>query len=215
MISIVRLWETIMQMAKTGTSGYQSEEEFNRDVEAVQTQLMSLLSPSYADNVSVREILSPFVLTATGNTNASGLFAKPADYFQALSASVSGYPAWEIGENEEVTLRYLPTRRPSVSSNIYCYIVSGDSVTFLPKQVLAINLIYLRLPENAEVTLTPVSSEDSDYNVATSGGDLEWPERAFNLILYLMLQRLGVEMKENLLIEFSQLGLQLESSATT
>lgn len=211
MISIVRLWETIMQTAKKGTAGYQDEDEFNRDIAAVQTELMGVLAPWYAKSIAVKELLAPFVEPYSASTSSSGVLTKPADYFQITSASVGGYPATQIDVNEVHMLQFVPSRRPSSAENRYSYYLSEDEVKFLPAETLSAAIVYLRQPAEASIALTPTSTADSDYLTPTSVDDLEWPERAFNLIYYMMLMRLGIEAKESLLAEFASMGLKSET----
>ena len=211
MISVVTLWETLMQSAKTGTSGYQDEDEFNRDLSAVQTQLMSVLAPLYARSNAVKDLLDPFVVPLTGATNASGVLAKPADYFQIAAVSISGFPVKEVSVNERFMLQYVPSRRPSTADNRYFYFMQSEDINVLPAEVHTVSGSYIRHPDPASIALTEVSTDDSDYVTPTAVDDLEWPQRAFNLILYLMMQRLGLEMKEQLMMEMGNLGIQMES----
>lgn len=215
MIGVVRLWETVMQTAKKGTAGYQDEDEFNRDLAAVQTELMGVLAPLYASSRAVKDLLAPFIVTFSGNTSVAGLLAKPDDYFQVANISISGHPATPVDVNEAPMLNYIPSRTPSVANNIYAYYEVNDDFTVLPQgTALPAVLTYIRHPEEASIVLTPVSDENGDYLTPTAGDDLEWPERAFNFIYYMMLQKLGLEAKEQLLIEYSNLGLRSESVKT-
>ena len=108
-------------------------------------------------------------------------------------------------------LRYVPSRRPSSAENRYSYYLSEDEIKFLPAEELEASIVYLRQPAEASIELTPFSDADSDYLTPTSVDDLEWPERAFNLIYYMMLMRLGIEAKESLLAEFASMGLKSET----
>lgn len=202
MIGIVRLWEELMQSAKTGTSGYQSEEEFNRDVNTVQRPtLMGILAPYYESNQTVADILAPFVEEVALSTT------KPADYFRFISATNNGEPCIPINANQATMYSSSSVRSPAASGNTYYYF-QEDGIVFLSNGATSGTMKYLRYPEEAEITLTPTSTADSDYLTPTSVDDLEWPEQAYNLILYFMMQKLGLEMKEPLLAEFANLGIQ-------
>lgn len=211
MISIVRLYETIAQRAKTGTSGYQSKDEFNRDIASVQTALMGLLCPLYDSSQAVRDLLSPFVEPLSVTTSATGVAAKPDDYFQMAALSISGYPVKLVAANERFMLQFVPSRRPSAADNRYFYYIESDSINVLPA-TSAFPLVgtYIREPEEASIDFTVTSTDEDDYIEVTSVDDLEWPERAFNILVYMMLQNLGLEMKEQILSEFSNLGISME-----
>lgn len=206
MISTVRLWNTLMQSGKLGTAGYQSQDEFNRDLSSVQTSAMGLLAPQYAKNTYVQELLAPFVI----NTAVS--VTKPADCFYFLGATINGIPAYQINPLQASLYTSSPIRNPSATNPTAYFYLIGGGISYIYNGSLAGTMQYIRYPDDATIVLTPVSEADRDYVVPTTGGDLEWPESAFNLILALMMQKLGLEMKESLLLEMSQLGLQFEIS---
>jgi len=193
MISVVTLWETLMQSAKTGTAGYQSAAEFNRDLAAVQLSAMSLLCPLYAKNTLVQELLSPFVKSVDIS------LTKPEECFYFLGATINGIPSYPITPLQAPLYSSSPVRAPSARNPAaYHYLIDGD-ITYIHSGTLAGTMQYIRKPEAATVVLTPVSTPTRDYVTPTEGADLEWPESAFNLILALMQQKLGLELKEDLL----------------
>lgn len=203
MISVVRLYNTIMQSAKTGTSGYQTVDKFNDDLAAVQTDILTTFRPGYESNQMVRDLLGPFVKSVAAATTL------PPDYFSFISAVIGGNPSYPISNNEVGLYTTSPVRSPAKSGQSYHYFVNG-AVQFLTSGSLLGTMTYMRHPDRAYVTETIVSTDDSDYSTIIVGSDLEWPESAFNLFYYKMLERLGVEMKEALLMEYARFGIQSE-----
>lgn len=212
MIPTVDVWEAVSRLAKSGTAGYQDDTEFNIDLKSVQYTLMGLMSPLNSVNQTAKDILSPFMEPLTGSSDAQGVLAKPADYFQLDSIIINGYPVFPIETNELAMIQYIPTRRPNASENRYYYFQRLDSINILPAAVYAVSGTYIRKPDDAGITLTPVSTPDRDYVTPTSAGDLEWNERVFNIIVYMMLLKLGLAFEKQILFEFSQLGIALEQS---
>lgn len=212
MISVVTLWESVTRAAKSGTSGYQDATDFNTDLSSVQTGLMGLLAPLYGSNQAVQDLLAPFIEPLTGTSSASGVLSKPADYFQIASVTVSGYPAFPVMVNEVPMLQFIPSRRPSAPDNRYYYFLRSDEINILPAAAVTVSGAYIRHPDPSEIVLTPVSTPDDDYLTPTANGDLEWPERAFNLILNMMLLKLGLSSKEQLLLEFADMDIKMEAS---
>lgn len=205
MIDSVRLYESVNQAAKKGTSGYQSPAEFNRDLSDVQTDLLTTLRPHFESNQMVRDLLGPFVVSTAVSSS------KPVGYYSFISATISGQPSWPIALNEVAIYQSSPVRSPAASGQSYHYF-QDDQVMFLTPSGVSGSMSYIRYPSNAGITATPVSDDDSDYMTITSNGDLEWPESAFNFILYMMLAKLGVETKEPLLREYAAIGIQYEQS---
>lgn len=209
MEGVVRLWNTVNQMAKTTTSGYQTEEEFNNDLADVQLALITKLAPFYSVNQSVRDLLKPFALSETSSAT-SGVLAYPEDYFRALTARINGYPVYPIATNEKDIIMTSPIRGASTAKNQYYYYQEDGGIKILPAETLSVTLSYLKYPAEAFIVLTPVEGDNSDYLEPTVGEDLEWDENAFNFLLYMMLERLGVEIKDDLAMEWSNLGIQKE-----
>lgn len=206
MISVVRLWNTLMQSAKTGTSGYQSADEFNRDLASVQTSAMGLLCPMYAENTYIQELLEPFVESVAIS------LTKPVDCFYFLGATINGIASYPITPVQATLYQNSPIRTPSAENpSAYHYMVNG-AITYIHSGSLAGTMQYIRSPEEATIVLTPVSTPNRNYVTPTAGADLEWPESAFNLILALMQQKLGLELKGDLLMSVAQIGIQFEAS---
>lgn len=204
MIGIVEFWETVQQSGKTGTSGYQSKDEFNRDLHIVQLSAFGTLSPFYSKNQQVQDLLSYRVKTVA-------IGARPDDYGHFVSATVNGKASHPINVNQKDMIMSSPIRRPTRENGLCYHYFEGNNVHFLVGSNVGGTMTYLSLPKQAEIDLEEFSDEDSDYVTPVSVSDLEWPQTAYNLLLNLMLERVGLERKEQILMEYSQLGIQRES----
>lgn len=211
MISVVDLYNMSVQVPKKGTSGYFSIPEWNANLKRTQTEVIEFLAPFYEINQQITDALAPFIKKATGTSDGSGILAKPDDYVHLTSLDVADYPCYPISVNQRSTIKTSPVRKPSVSTNQYYRIFQDNSIQLLPETALEINYTYIRKPAEASVSATSVSSEDSDYQTITAVTDLEWPHQLFNLFLYLMLEKMGIEVKEQILIEYGNLGVQKEA----
>lgn len=204
MIDIVSFWETVQQSAKTGTSGYQSKDEFNRDLHIVQLSAFGTLSPFYSKNQQVQDLLSYFVKTVP-------IGARPGDYGHFVSATVNGKASHPINVNQKDIILSSSIRKPTKENKLCYHYFEENNVHFLLDGTVGGTMTYLSVPKQAEIDLQEFSDEDSDYVTPISVSDLEWPQTAYNLLLYLMLERTGLERKEQILMEYSQLGIQRES----
>lgn len=210
MISVVALWNTLVQSAKIGTAGYQSASEFNQDLAAVQISAMGLLCPMYAKETSVQELLSPFVKSVDISTT------KPTECFYFLGATINGVAAYPITPEQAALYESSPIRMPRATSNesektAFYYLTAGK-ITYLYSGTFTGTMRYIRTPAAATIVLTPVSTADRDYVTPTAGADLEWPESAFNLILAMMQEKLGIEMKEDILTTIGRTNTQIETA---
>lgn len=212
MIDITRLYRDVVNTAKIGTSGTIKEEEFNDAVDAAQSSLIHFLAPLYAEKRAVKDLLAPFITT---ESFSSSPIDKPEDYVRLLSISTEEFPVREIDLTELKTIQSLPSRRPSDVLGRYYYYEhtnGGDDKFHVIPDTAEGTLSYIRQPDKAAIKLTPVSTEDSDYLEIESDGDLEWPDGAYNMIYYMVLDRLGVSQKEALMMEYSRYGLQQEAA---
>lgn len=209
MISVVRLWNTLMESAKTGTAGYQDATSFNNDLAAVQTNAMGILAPMYAANTYVQELLNPFVKSVAISVT------KPTECFYFLGATLNGVAAFPISPVQAPLYSSSPIRNPVTTSDTSqktaFYYLTASAINYIHSGSLTGTMQYLRAPLAATIVLTPVSTPERDYVTPTADVDLEWNENAFNLILALMQQRLGLELKESLLLEYAAMGIQFET----
>lgn len=206
-----RLVETFMQESRSSTSGYQDDEDINRNLASIDDLLMETFAPLYSTNGKVQDMLQPFVKSDNANVSL-GKLEKPTDYVQYIDSIYKGSPVYPRNINEVSTINTSPVRKPTIYKGPYfAYFSSGD-INYLPKEIEAVELFYLRRPVYGEIKLTPVSTAESDYNELSVTKEIEWPERAFNLFLYHLLEKYGVEMKDQLALEYSQLGINREIS---
>lgn len=212
MISVVDLWEAVSNLGKYGTAGYQDQDQFNMDLKASQYSLMSSLAPLNSINQTAKDLLSPFIVPFSGTTDAQGVIAKPSDYYQMDSLITNGFPVFPIETNELSLLRFIPSRRPSSVDDRYYFYMRNDSINVEPKSTHILEGTYIREPAESKILLTAVSTNDSDYVTPTADGDLEWNSRVFNILVYMMLFRMGFEFEKQLAMEFSQIGVQVEMS---
>lgn len=215
-MSIVALWKQVQTTAKSMTSGYQSQDEFNSDLATVQLRIANILCDNYQLSQKVEDALYGMIVTQTGNTNSTGVVPKPNDYFRLMAAWVNidgkKIPANKIQSNEISVYETSYVRKPSITTTkdpAYYYL--DNKIQMMPETQMNVTLIYCKTPPAASIVLTQVSDADSDYVTPTVGTELQWSEVLFNLFVYMMLEMLGIEQRENILYEYSQLGIPKEA----
>lgn len=211
MISVVELYNDTQQLMKSGTSGYTTQSEWNNVLAIVQKEAIEYLFPFFENNTKIQDALGPFVKSvASVSVTIAGL-TKPDDYAHFSAASIDGYPVYPIKSNSEAIANNLNIRKPNTLRNLYYYYMEDDKIKFLPAETHNVAYTYIRQPAVASIILTATSSDDDDYIEATAGADLEWPSTMFNMLLYMMLDKLGLEQKEQLIMQYANLGIQKEA----
>jgi hypothetical protein len=211
MISVVELYNDTQQLMKSGTSGYTTQNAWNSALSSVQKELIEYLFPFFENNTQVQDALGPFVKSVAPASVTSAGLTKPSEYAHFLSASIDGYPVYPQKSNSKAIINNLSIRQPSTIHKLYYYYMEDDKIKFLPSATHIVGYTYIRKPADASIVLTAVSSDDDDYITATAGADLEWPSTMFNMILYMMLDRLGLEQKEQIIMQYANLGIQKEA----
>jgi len=215
MISVVALWNQVQQTAKTGTTGYQTQDEFNRDLATAQTRICNVLCDNYDFNSKVEDALFGLLVSQYDFTSSSGIVPTPNDYFRLIAMWVNINGTFQL--SQKVALNQVPVyitsfvRNPDITKNRTIYYYLDGYIQMLPMMALQTKLIYCKQPPVANIVLTPESSWNYDYIVPSAGADLIWSPMLFNLFVYTMLELLGIEMKDQIIYEYSQLGIPKEA----
>lgn len=205
-----RLIESVMQTARFSTSGYQDDAEINRNLAMVENDLMETIAPLSEENQKIRDLLSPFITPPSTLPVSSGIVTLPADYVQVVDSFYNGKPVYKRNVNEISIINTSPTRKPNIDKGpYYCYF-AGGGMRVLPVEMEEIDMIYIRKPVPGEIEFNVIEDEDRDYVTISVLRETEWPERAFNILYYLMLEKYGVEMTSQIAMEYSQLGINKE-----
>lgn len=207
-----RLVETFMQQSNSSTSGYQDEADINRNLAAIDNELMETFAPLYSVNGKVQDLLQNHVKVLQDHPVVNGVAPKPDDYVQYIDSFFKGNPVYTRNINEVSIINTSPIRKPTLDKGPYFVYFSSGNMNYLPKEIDAVELYFIKRLPPGEIKFEVMSTDDSDYVELSVVNEIQWPERAFNLFLYHLMERYGVEMKEQLSMEYSQLGITREVS---
>jgi hypothetical protein len=211
MINAKIVWDRVNLLTKNGTSGYFNDADFKSYAMSAELRLMGMLIPLYEKNQQVADALSPFIKTVAKTSNAQGVINKDADYYGLASillvkAGVE-YPTSKIAPHEVGNTKTSPIRKPDYSKNEALYYQSNNKIIMLPEQVMDVNLIYVKTPVFGFVTTSTVSTVNEDYVTVTSQVDFEWNMDVFNILCFMILEQMGLSQKEQLSMQFAQMGI--------
>lgn len=215
MVDIAVVQQAVYRISKVGTSGYDATDEFIAKANETNLDLMALLTPHYGKIKAVTDILNTFVVDVPCEF-ISGLMGIPEDFYGYISiykqtgentaatySTVRQIKTNQVGAIGQNTIRRGTVTAPNVrleAGNFVLTPINGDT---------GLNLIYFRLPANVDIVVTPVEGETDDYEAVTDQTNYEWPARCANLLIYLLVNRLGGEMKQEILVELAGLGIQM------
>lgn len=215
MIDKAKVWNRVRNLARTVTTGYDDQEEYNSKTYAAELSLLEMLTDVYEHNTKASDALDWLITDVSLTSDSAGKLTLPADYVHLATIQYVGngakYPTTKVRTNEVAMYRTSPVRGFSVAKNDIGYYFKASHIYTIPEQA-AINVVltYIKKPTFSSIVLTEVSTGTEDYLSLTGGVDFGWPEQLFNLIVYLILEQLGVELKEEWLLEFAAYGITRE-----
>lgn len=203
MISIVDVWKSVQATAKTSTSGYQTKDKFNSDVELVQLAIIKALCELYEKEQVISDDLLPFVVTLDSIPTD-----KPDDYYRFVTAEINGEEVYPLKRNSVSMTKTSPIR-----GSVKSYYFDKGFVQFITggEDIEEAEFTYIRRPNVASIDMV-YSDDGGDYVTPVKVEDLEWPESVRNLIEAMLLEKLGIESREIIDIEYGKLGIQRETS---
>jgi len=217
MISVERLWNRIGVLTKDGTSGYTTEDEFNSDLYAVRYQILSTLCDNYQNNNKTSNWLINHIKTASITTLANGVLYLPNNYYRDLAILYPqggvDHETYDLNTNSIGLTMSSPIRKMDVAKNRIGYAYNDGGLVIYPNQIgITVKLIYCKQPDEAKIAFNTASTGEDDYITIdnTNTDDLDFPEGLFNLFVYSMLEYRGIQLKDELTQEYSQLGLNRE-----
>lgn len=210
MVDVVQVRDAAYRITKVGTSGYDSNADFVAKANELNIDAMNMLTPHYGKIEALDDILNTFVKEIPA-TFTSGVLNIPNDFYGliGLNKTITGnsIPLRKLKTNQLGAIGQNSIRKPTVAKPKYY--LRDSKVVLLPSNGdPGVSILYFRLPAAVSITVSAVSGPDDDYEQVTAQTDYEWVPRVKNLLIYLMVQRLGGEMKEQILFEISQLGIQ-------
>lgn len=203
MISVISVWRSVQGTAKKSTTGYQTKGKFNDDLELIQLSILKAMCEKFEKEQVISDDLAFFVKTITVQPTV-----KPADYFRFVSAEINGQEVYPVHRNAVSMTKTSPIR-----SGLYSFYFDGNEIKYLlfGNTVNSFEMTYIRKFESAELDIT-YSDDGGDYQTPVAVKDIEWPDSVRNLIEAMLLERLGVETRETIAIEFARLGIERETS---
>lgn len=222
MVSVLFVWNRLKAYAQKYQSGADNVDYFNTALAEVQLEIFTDFSPSYDKNEMVKSLLDFWVRPQKGTSNPDGtvglgtgneVVARPLGIgYTDGTIVLFGVP--QVQESELMAIARMPQRVPNVAKKQVYYRFNSPSVlNFYPETTIPYSLFYIIYPLEAKIVFTFTSTADEDimtYDPVNSI-DLAWPESASNLIVYKMLEKYGVTVREQLLQEYSKYGVVTSS----
>lgn len=219
MIAVLDLWNRVNQYAQKYASGQTVVDTFNGALAEVQAEVYNDLSPFYQQNEKVRGLLNVWVKNINATFTSGSYTSVDPQFDRVVSMAITEgatppvmlYEINPITEGELVYANRIPQRKPDPAKKRVYYFMDGPvTINAAPNTVaLPFIMYYLTYPTEAKIAFT-YSLTNDEYIMTYDAGnstDLEWVTDAFNIILYKMLEKYGVETRDQWIEEYSRLGI--------
>ena len=229
-VSVQYVKERVDTLASVGQAGYDTTQEFNLGLKSAQTTMFEYYVKQFRATQRIHDALRPFevsvnlTLTPALDTSTTPL---PSNYGHELEVSyrkvinncdppiIRRVPSVEMYAHEEAYTVNDPVRKPSLAKNIIRHTYKNGLIHVYPKELTNIDYKYLRLPivplntsglPNWYVTIINITpTDDSEAYDPVNSTDLEWPEQEGENFVDLLLFYLGVQIKDNPIVEYARL----------
>lgn len=221
MIAVLFLWNRIDAYGAKYQSGTDTVAYFNSALAEVQLEIYNEFSPLYDQNEKVKDLLNFWVKQQAGTSAPDGtqsIGTDPEIVERPLSIGYTDgtnilFQIPEVSESELIAIARIPQRAPNVAKKIvyYRFNIPG-ALNFYPAAETPYFAFYFIYPTPANIAFTFTETDDEDIMTydSVNSVDLEWPESATNLILYKMLEKYSINVREELLEEYSRYGITQE-----
>lgn len=207
------LYDRTNDYLKKYQSGFDTVVDFNGKFYQVQYEFANYLISILGTNERAAEYLSHLILTDNATASAGGVIPKPTDFMHYLSASYLGKPVHNISPNQIDTYELIPQRRGSLAKKRVNITGISTGWEARPATAFDIKVRYVKQPPAASIVFTEQETSNEYvlvYNDASTV-DFIWTEDCMNILLFMMLEKIGIAVREQLLNEYAQLGLAREA----
>lgn len=208
------LYDRTNDYLKKYQSGFDTIEDFNGKLYQVQYELANFLISIYARNERAQQYLEPILVSADVTGSGSGVMATPPDFMLFMSAEYAGKPVHKVSVNQLVAYEQIPQRRGDLVKKRVNITGINNGWLAKPASAYTITVNYVKHPPIATIAFTETETEDEDILAYDDDNtiDFVWSEDCINLLLYMMLDKIGLSVREDVIREYAQLGLNQEAA---
>lgn len=219
MISIVEFVQSVYDESKQNMSGFSDVDALNGYINRAQLRMKGYFDSIAQINQKATNYLRPVTKSEIGTSDANGILELPEDYDYMLSVrwnktNITNFPAKELSAVQADVIYQIPHRAPSTAGNRVFYQFINDGILLYPEEAIEVLMRYTAEPPEAFIVYTysidPDTGEDLAIPDLDECIDLVWNKNVYNLLLYMTLEEMGMAVRENILLQYAQMGIQEE-----
>lgn len=216
MISFVEFIERLTDLTKQNQSGFDTGTDITGKTNQCQLELAQYLYSIYEINQNAVDLMAPITVTAAVSSDTNGLITYPTGYNHLLSLRYLKSAnilkkVQRIGIAQLGIIEKLPQRRPDLTKDRILYSYGKTGIQVYPETALNFKMIFAKYPAKANISYTYTNVNGEPKRTPTAVVDLEWNDNVYNLLLYMVMDKMGLAVRDQLLNEYAQLGIARES----
>jgi len=218
MINIVDFVDRLADLTKKNQSGFDAGKGITGTINQCQLELAEYLYSLYEINQKAVDLLTPLIVKNSAVTsNAEGVIVRPEGYNHLLALRYKKgtneiHKTQYVGTNQVAIISKIPQRKADLAKNRVLYTFTKDGITVYPEKALAFEMVYVKYPKDAKIgyTYSNVNGEPKRVVDPAKTENLEWGMNCFNLLLYMVMDKMGISKRDAILSEYAQLGISRE-----
>ncbi len=163
---------------------------------------------TFSESTDIEKVMRLFKIPVTLYINSQGFTNVPSDFvrestlmYMVVEDGVTNYNPVKICNDSEFQEAMYSYIVPATKDNPACRFI-GTQIQFLPKNLVNVDMTYLRMPKTPVWVYTTVNNRPI-YD-ATNSVDIEFPDDIIDDLLFLTVQYLGLSMQKQMVVQYSE-----------
>lgn len=216
MISFVEFIDRLTDLTKKNQSGFESGAGIVGKTNQCQLELAQYLYSIFEINNNAVDLAAPITSTFTGTSSANGILPYPEDYNHLLSLryvkkSKVTVKCQRIALSQLGIIEKIPQRKPSLEKDRILYTYQDNGIQVYPETALNFKGIHAKYPPDVAIEYSFTNVGGEPKRTVSSVTDLVWNKNVYNLLLYMVMDKMGLSVRDQLLSEYAQLGIARET----
>ncbi len=218
MIDTAEFIDYVGELTEKEQSGFSTGKNWTGYINQSQNELAEYLNSIQEINQHAVDLITPLIVVAPLSSNSVGLIAYPNGYnhFKALRYldGVKIRKTQYLGTNQVGIVEdegKIPQRKSDLTKGRINYTFLGTGIQVYPKQVLTFELVYIKYPTKAAISYNYTEVNGEPKRTVASQTNMDWNMNCFNLLVYMVMDKMGLAKRDLILNEYAQLGIAKES----
>jgi hypothetical protein len=169
-------------------------------------------------NQKAIDLVLPITEMKDVQSNSSGIITFPSAYDHLFNLEFltdnKAVKCQRVALNQLGIIQKIPQRRPNLQKERILYFFTKDGIHTLPVGEHNFRAYFQKEPAQASIVYTNQIIGNEPRQTLSSKVDIPFNMNAFNILLYMVMEKLGFSGRDLLATEYARLGIQKEAVKT-